>query len=235
MKRTLLFAVPALCAGACLLLLLCRPAYAAADTREYARVTDAATWLYEQPDEQTGLFILPETYFVRVTGATGDYYAVSYLSDTQGREEVRGYCLQSDVSPVDFIPETPFLVCDVEVTYRAGEGLPEGFLSKYVVTAAYYGTYPYGSADCYCVRLDGRLGYVPASACSAPDYVPNTEHTETEVPETAQPAGEGGAGAAGIVLACALAVVALGGLYFLFRPVKARKPAAEDAEEFFEA
>ncbi len=233
MKRTLILTSAAVCAGICLLLLLCRPAPARAEAPAYARITAADTWLYEQPDPQTGLFILPETYFVRITGTDGEYYAVSYLSDTQGREAVRGYCLQEEVTPVDYLPEVPFLVYDIEITYRAGEDLPEGFLGEYTVTAAYYGTYPYGSAECYCVRLDGKLGYIPAAACSPLDYAPNTEHTETDAAEPNAPAGKEGTGAAGIVLACALAVVALGGLYFLFRPVKARKPAAEDAEEFF--
>ena len=59
-----------------------------ADT--YARVTQAQVYLYEKPEQDSGLFILPETYFVRIRGSDGEYYAVSYLSDTQGREAVRG-------------------------------------------------------------------------------------------------------------------------------------------------
>ena len=239
MKRTLLSAVPALCAGLCLFLLfgICfRPLPASAaqsDGYTYARIEDDAVWLYESPDSQTGLFILPKTYFVLVTGTNGDYCAVSYLADTQGRNAVQGYCLQSQLSPVDYTPETPFLVYDVQVTYRAGEGLPDDFLGEYVVTAAYYGRYPYGSADCYYVQVDGVRGYVPASACSALDYPLNTEHTESAPSDGAQAPAAGGSNALSIVLVCALGVVALGGLYFLFRPAKAPKPTGEDAEEPF--
>ena len=135
---------------------------------------------------------------------------------------------------VDYVPETPFLVYDTTVTFRTSEGLPDGFFTEYDVTAAFYGTFSYGSATYYYVELDGAFGYVPASACSPLSYPENTEHTQTE-DETAQgdPPQESGHGALNIVLICALAVAALGAIYFLFRPAKpaARDPFADDAED----
>ena len=202
----------------------------------YARIVQGGTYLYGEPNADSGLFILPETYFVKITGDAGSYYAAEYLSDTGQRSPVRGYCLKSEVSAVDYVPETPFLVYSVDVTFRtdAGGALPEGFLTEYTLPASYYGTFSYGSATYYYVELDGAFGYVPASACSPLSYPENTEHTQTE-DETAQgdPPQESGHGALNIVLICALAVAALGAIYFLFRPAKpaARDPFADDAED----
>ncbi len=195
----------------------------------YARVTQEGTWLYAAADGNTGLFILPVTYFVRVTGRADGYYSVQYLEGTAGRTAVAGWCRAEEVTPVDYTPETPFLYYDVDVTYRAGEGLPEGFLDDYTVQAAFYGLFLYGSSTYYYVELDGAFGYVPAAACSALAYPPNTEHAEAETPAdgSSAPAAEGGCAAVNIVLACALCVAALGAVYFLFRPRRKKPPEEE--------
>ena len=204
-----------------------------ADT--YARVTQAQVYLYEKPEQDSGLFILPETYFVRITGEAGDYYSVEYMSGVQNRTAVRGYCLRSDVERVDYVPETPFLVYDTTVTFRTSEGLPDGFFTEYDVTAAFYGTFSYGSSTCCFVELDGRFGYVPASSCDPLAYPPNTEHSETTSTDTdpGSPAPQS-ASALNVVLISALSVAALGAVYFLFRPSKKQpRPLDEDAEDFF--
>ncbi len=200
-----------------------------ADT--YARVTQAQVYLYEKPEQDSGLFILPETYFVRITGEAGDYYSVEYMSGVQNRTPVRGYCLRSDVETVDYVPETPFLVYDTTVTFRTSEGLPDGFFTEYDVTAAFYGTFSYGSSVCYYVELEGEFGYVPASSCSPLSYPPNTEHTETETPPPAEETPSAAQPALlNVVLVCGLVVTALGALYFLFHP---RKPKLHDEEDLF--
>lgn len=200
-----------------------------ADT--YARVTQAQVYLYEKPEQDSGLFILPETYFVRITSEAGDYYSVEYMSGVQNRTAVRGYCLRSDVETVDYVPETPFLVYDTTVTFRTSEGLPDGFFTEYDVTAAFYGTFSYGSSVCYYVELEGEFGYVPASSCSPLSYPPNTEHTETETPPPAEETPSAAQPALlNVVLVCGLVVTALGALYFLFHP---RKPKLHDEEDLF--
>ena len=147
------------------------------------------------------------------------------------RTAVRGYCLRSDVETVDYVPETPFLVYDTTVTFRTSEGLPDGFFSEYDVTAAFYGTFSYGSSVCYYVELEGEFGYVPASSCSPLSYPPNTEHTETETPPPAEETPSAAQPALlNVVLVCGLVVTALGALYFLFHP---RKPKLHDEEDLF--
>ena len=218
---------------------LCFPFPAAVSAQEsadcgYARITEEDVYLYSSPQETSGLFILPRTYFVKITGETGEYYRVEYLTGEGNISSVRGYCRMDSVVPVDYIPETPFLVYRTQVTFSAGNGnLPDGFFTEYTVGADYYGTFPYGSSVYYYVNLDGEFGYVPASACPPLDYPENTEHTQTETPPDEAPV-HNSVNAVNIVLICARSVAALGAVYFLFRPAKPAKRASpfDDYEQF---
>lgn len=214
------------------------PAHAAAeeDAPSYARVTEEGVYFYSAPAAGAGLFILPRTYFVKIVGTAGEYLRVRYLDDSGDGRALEGYCRTDEVTPVSFTPQTPYLVYSVLVTYSAGEGAaPDSDLSEYTVSADYYGEFAYGSAACYYVRIGGKFGYVPASACSVVDYPENTEHLFEESPsdEGNSPQKSGAPGAAGIVLICVLAVAALGALYFLFRPAKAKKPVYDETEDVF--
>lgn len=253
MKKFHIFAVFAALPALCLVLLLALPALfwpaaaaepgaetGDAETPAYARVEQDGVYLYRSPSAEAGLFVLPRSYFVRLTGEAGDYYAVEYLSGTAGRTAVYGYCLRSDVVPVDYQPETPYLCYAVDVTFRTGEaaGLPAGFFTEYTVSAPYYGSFRFGSSTYYYVELNGAFGYVPAAACGALDYPLNTEHTEApaeEPPPAEEPAAEGGLSALAIALLCVLGTAGLGLLYFLFRPQHKKRaaPREEEAEEFY--
>ena len=179
----ILHKITAAAAALFLILSLCFPLFAPAPVRAeenpesgygYARVTQEDVYLYSQPQAESGLFILPRTYFVKITGETGDYYRVEYLTGTSATP-VRGYCRTDDVDPVDYIPETPFLLYDTEVTFTVGSAdLPDGFFTEYTVPAAFYGTFYYGSSVYYYVNMNGEFGYVPASACPPLDYPENT-------------------------------------------------------------
>lgn len=233
--KKLLAALAVVCALACLPI---HSVQAQEATITFARIIQSGTYLYSEANADSGLFILPETYFVKITGDAGSYYAVEYLSDTAARSPIRGYCLKSDVSAVDYTPQTPYLVYSVDVTFRtdASGSLPDGFLTEYTLTASFYGTFLYGSATYYYVELNGEFGYVPASACPPLSYPENTEHTETEEqPLPDDTPQESGLGAVNIVLICALAVAALGAIYFLFRPAKpsVHDPFSDDAEDLY--
>ena len=210
------------------------PLSAAAEENElYARVTQAGVYLYAEPDGDSGLFELPQSWFVRVTGETGAYTSVAYLEGTAAA--VYGYCKTEELTFVDYIPETPYLSYTVEVTFTAGDdSLPDGFITSYRVDAAFCGTFSYGSATYCYVYLDGAFGYVPASACSSLDYPLNTEHTESGAASASGEAAEkSGGSAVNIVLVCALAAAALGIAFFLFRPAARRKKREEPREDVY--
>ena len=112
------------------------------------------------------------TYFVRITGEEGNYYAAEYRT---GSAALQGYCLKSQVELVDYVPETPYLDYTIEVVFETegAEQLPAGFITRYTVEADFYGTFSYGSAIYYYVSLEGDFGYVPATAC-APSIIRKT-------------------------------------------------------------
>ncbi len=237
MKKIILALFVVLLAAACI------PAVTASaeeETAAYARITQDGVYFYRYADESAGLFILPRTYFVRIIGEAGDFYRVRYLETADAASALEGYCKADEVTPVDYIPETPYLNYSVTVTYRVDSGsmqLPDSFLTEYTLTAVYYGEFAYGSATSYYVLLNGQFGYVPASACSIVNYPENTEHTEPETPPEEETApAEQSFGALNVVLICALAAAALGAIYFLFRPAKAKReePSVYDeAEDVF--
>ena len=55
----------------------------------WARITKEGVYLYRSADESSGLFILPRSYFVKITGEAGSFYAAEYLSGEAGRTAVR--------------------------------------------------------------------------------------------------------------------------------------------------
>lgn len=216
---------------------ICLPApriVRAEESAGYARVVNENVYFYAQADAGSGLFVLPRTYFVRITGEAGNYYAAEYRT---GSAALSGYCLKAEVDPVGYVPETPFLDYRTEVTFETGgaEGLPSDFITRYTVPADFYGTFPYGSATYYYVALNGTYGYVPETACPPLDYPLNTEHMQEETPPAETPQS-GGMSAVNVVLICALSVAAIGAVYFLFRPAKTPRPQqsyGDDAEDFF--
>lgn len=204
----------------------------------WARITKEGVYLYRSADESSGLFILPRSYFVKITGEAGSFYAAEYLSGEAGRTAVRGYVAADEVTLVDYTPSEPYLHYSVDVTFTAGEGagLPGGFITEYTLSAPFYGTFPFGSSTYYYVEIDGAFGYVPASACTALDYPLNTEHTQTPVPDP-QPEeipSESGLSTASIVLLCLLGAAALAALMLIFRPQLGKKKAPEEAGEFYQ-
>ena len=209
-------------------------AASAEEAATYARIMNENVYFYARADADSGLFVLPRTYFVRIAGEAGNYYAAEYRT---GSAALSGYCLKAEVEPVDYIPETPFLDYRTEVTFETegADGLPADFITRYTVPADFYGTFPYGSATYYYVSLEGTYGYVSETACPPLDYPLNTEHMQEETPPAETPQS-GGVNAVNIVLICALSVAAIGAVYFLFRPSKTPRPRqtyGDDAEDFF--
>ena len=206
-------------------LLFISPHKTFADTSTYARITQSGIYIYSTPNENDGLFTVPQSYFVKIIGELDDFYYVSYLNDTAPFKEIKGYCKKSQVELVDYTPNTPFLEYKIKVTYSVGESIPNNPLSSYTLDAVYYGEFNFGTSVYYYVNINGEFGYVPQNSASEVNYPINTERTptQTQIPENVTNKTSQN-NAVRIVLICALSVFAIGAVYFLFKPQRIKTP-----------
>lgn len=210
------------------------PAQATAASGSYACVLTDAAYFYTARDEKRGLFLLPESYFVKVLSVDGDYCRIEYLYDDTYTKKLTGYAKTADLTFVDYTPSTPYLYHLFEVRYTIDDSFLENddFLSQITVTCAYYGDYKIGSETyCYVLRGDS-FGYIPKPASLS--YEKNPEYEDRLIPdppptEEEPPTAEEGMPPAqiAILVAICLLVPALAAL--ILRPPK-RPPYDADAE-----
>ncbi len=153
-------------------LLLCAASLAAppltarADTLRYAVAADSNVWFYAAESEEDRLFLLPETYYVRVLSEGERFTAVEYLVNDPPYRKVMGYCETEALTFVDFIPARPFLRKEIKVTYdlAGGDAFSDAFPDMFGSierTFVYYGLrYEGGNRYAY-VLYEGTFGYIP--------------------------------------------------------------------------
>lgn len=144
----------------------------------YACIRTDSAYFYAARDEKRGLFLLPESYFVKILSVDGEYCRVEYLYDDAHVKKLTGYAKTSDLTFVDYTPTTPYLYHLFEVRYTIDDSFSENddFLSQITVTCAYYGDYKIGSKTyCYVLRGD-NFGYIPKPETLA--YERNPEYEE---------------------------------------------------------
>lgn len=161
-----------------------------ADTPSYACICVSDAYFYTTPDENRGLFLLPETYFVKVLSVEGEFSKIEYLYDDSHYKKLTGYAKTDRLTLVDYTPTRPYLYCLFDVRYTIDDGFlyDSNSLNQITVTCAYYGDYNVGSQTyCYILRGDS-FGYIPKPASLA--YEPNPEYAErleNEQPSDATP------------------------------------------------
>ena len=135
------------------------------DTYAVAAQTDV--WFYSSENVDSGLFVLPYTYYVKVLRRGTVYSAVQYLDDVAPYKSITGYCRTDDLTFVDFVPTRPYLRREITVSYAventAGSLMGKGSFDKVEKTFIYYGTSYLGTARFYYVYADGVFDYVPAT------------------------------------------------------------------------
>ncbi len=153
-------------------------------SNSYACILTDNAFFYASRNEKRGLFLLPESYFVKVLSVDGDYCRIEYLYDDSHVKKITGYAKTSDLTFVDYTPQNPYLYHLFEVHYTINDAFSnnDDFLSQITVTCAYYGDYKIGSETyCYVLRGDS-FGYIPK-----PDtltYPRNPEYENNLVEET---------------------------------------------------
>ena len=142
-----------------------------------------SAYFYASRDENRGLFLLPESYFVKVLSVDSDYCRIEYLYDDTYAKKLTGYAKTNDLTFVDYTPQTPYLYHIFEVRYTIDDDFFENddFLSQITVTCTYYGDYKIGSKTyCYVLRGDS-FGYIPKPETLV--YERNLEYEEHLVTE----------------------------------------------------
>lgn len=145
---------------------------AAAAENEYAVAATQEVWFYSSPDEASGLFLLPKSYYVKIIEESEPFLKVEY-GDGNGVPRIEGYCKRGSVTPVPFTPARPFLVKKVTLTYTLS-GSFEGEFDSLEKTFSYLGSTFRGTARYWYVYADGQFGYVAAE--SEPEYELNVDY-----------------------------------------------------------
>ena len=232
MKR-LLLPILLLAFGSLLLLPPSLPASAEEQTEErYAVAAREDVWFYAAENEESGLFLIPYTYYVRVLREGTLFTAVRYLDDAAPYRSVTGFCKTEMLTFVDFVPARPYLRREITVTYTVEGDNPmgNGAFNKLEKRFVYYGTSYAGTARCFYVYADGMFGYVPASQDIL--YEKNTDYLkqvsgETEEPPAASPAVSPSPVQIVAICAAVLAVLAIAVLI-----LRGKKPRVSPSEDF---
>ena len=143
----------------------------------YACILKNNVYLYATPDGKKGLFLLPETYYVRLIEYRPDYSKVEYQHSENDVVRIVGYVQTEKLTFVDYIPLRPYLYYTFDVTYTIedADAIDSSFLTQITLSCVYYGDYPVGSED-YCYVLRGEeFGYIPK-----PDHLQWERNTEYE-------------------------------------------------------
>lgn len=136
-----------------------------------------------QKDQETALFIIPQTYCVQILAKEEDWYKVRYAEDNGLYKAVEGYCLQSDVVITDEPPQNLYLNTTVTVTYRTDAASPLlPALQNLEFTAAFYGNYKVAKTTCSYVYCNDYFGYTAGAIENYPlNELPKTEPVDAPV------------------------------------------------------
>lgn len=206
----------------------------------YAVAAQSDVWFYAAENEDTGLFLLPYTYYVKVLRRGGLYSAVQYLDDAAPYKAITGYCKTDALTFVDFVPQRPYLRREITVSYRvenaAGPLMGKGTFDKVEKSFIYYGTSYLGTARYFYVYADGMFDYVPATQEVLYDL--NTDYLQASSGEVDEGAGGGeieepkeGLSGTQIVIICVAAAALIVIALFVLRG-KRSSPAPQEFPEF---
>ena len=152
---------------------------------QYACILKENTYFYSTKDEARGLFLLPQTYYVKVLSKDLDFCYVEYLADSPKSKRLCGYAKTSELTFVDFLPQPPYLYHTFDVRYYIDDGFSDdsSFLNALTVECFYYGDYVVGTKT-YCYVLRGEsFGYVPKpNGFSYPQNSEYADYLATQIP-----------------------------------------------------
>lgn len=199
----------------------------------YAVAAREDVWFYSAENDESGLFLIPYTYYVKVLREGTLFTAVQYLDDVAPYRAVTGFCKTELLTFVDFVPERPYLRREITVTYSiAGEKqLGGGAFDELERRFVYYGTSYAGTARYFYVYADGIFDYVPATQDIFyeynTDYLTQVSGGTEDPPPAEEPAPTLSAVQIVAICAACLAVLAIAALV-----LRGRSSHTAPAEEF---
>lgn len=200
----------------------------------YACICSPTVFFYADKQEKSGLFLLPESYYVKVLDVAPDYCKIEYLYDDEQVKKLTGYAKTQELTFVAYVPKRPYFYRIFDVRYTitdANDTFP--VLGEMVVPCAYYGDYIIGSQTyCYVLRGD-TFGYVPKPADFTIER--NTEYDEwlqtlspdTQQSQPSEPEEETPSSPAQIALLVAVCLLVPILAAFLFRSPKLQRNEEE--------
>lgn len=150
----------------------------AQEQASYACICDDTAYFYASKDERRGLFLLPQTYYVKILSYDSDFCKIEYLYDSEYTQKLVGYAKTDALTFVDYTPKTPYLlhIFPLQYTINSTEQPTDNLLDTITLTCAYYGDYTIGTQT-YCYILRGEdFGYIPKPADFS--YEQNNEYAE---------------------------------------------------------
>ena len=130
---------------------------------DYACILSDDVFFYSAADNRKGLFLLPQSYYVRLIEYRSDFCKVEYQRNESDAQRVVGYVKTEELTVVEYLPARPYLYYVFDVTYTIENAAPgdSSFLTEITVSCVYYGDYRVGSETyCYVLRGD-EFGYIP--------------------------------------------------------------------------
>lgn len=130
---------------------------------DYACVLTNDAYFYTDKHERCALFLLPESYYVKLLEYAPEYCKIEYQTDDTNRKKLIGYAKTEHLTFVNYLPKRPYLSYVFEVDYYIEDPKIEddSFLNKITLSCFYYGDYVVGNATYCYVLQNGSFGYVP--------------------------------------------------------------------------
>ena len=144
-----------------------------AESSFYAKIQKDDVYMYATANTSSPLFIIPKTYFVKITAEENGCYLAQY-------RDIVGYVKKEEVTPMNGTPLTPFYIEEFRAFLPNGTGLyanPDLNSSSQLLTIPYlysnltfygniYGnSIPNKSNNWYYCKYEDQYGYVYSVFC----------------------------------------------------------------------
>ena len=205
-------------------------ATATTENATYARI-ESNCYLYEKEDSDSGIFILPESYYVKILKKGSTFHQVSYLDDGDFATAIQGYVLANSVHiQENYIPQNPYLQYTISVTFKIN-AVYSTLLDEIRLELPFYGISKVNTKVFNYVNYNQQIVAVDSKACSVVNYPKHPDSLVQNVGSTTTPSNSNvnvhQPNYTPLIVTSfigGLCLVGLGISYFIFNGSKKHKP-----------